>query len=55
MEKRNHFNLVLLQENNPFFYCLDKIWVDLLVSQIPTGGSKEVGGDYSYTLLSYIL
>jgi hypothetical protein len=46
MEKRNHFYLVLLQENNPFFYCLDQIWVDLLVSsQISTGGSKEVGGE----------
>jgi hypothetical protein len=42
MDKMNHFYLVLLWEN-PFFYCLEQIWVHLLVSQTPTGGSTDVG------------
>jgi hypothetical protein len=46
MDNVNHFNFILLQEN-PFFYYLDQIWVHLLVSQIPAGGSKEIGGEYT--------
>jgi hypothetical protein len=46
MDKRNHFYLVLLQENNPFFYCLDRFLFHLQASQIPTGGSKNVGKEY---------
>jgi hypothetical protein len=51
MDKRNHFNFILLKDN-PFFYCLvDQIWVHLLVSsQIQAGGSNKVGGDYMKTL-----
>jgi hypothetical protein len=45
MDKRNHFNFIFLKES-PFFYCLDQIFVHLLVSQIPAGGSKEVGREY---------
>jgi hypothetical protein len=44
-------NLVLLPENH-FLYCLDQIWVhSLLVSQIPTGGSKEVGREYTNVMI----
>jgi hypothetical protein len=39
---RNHFYLVLLQEN-PFLYCLEQIRLNLIVSQIPTGESTYVG------------
>jgi hypothetical protein len=42
MDKRNHFYLVLLQEN-PFFYSLHQICVHLLVSQIQIGGFTDVG------------
>jgi hypothetical protein len=45
MDKSNHYYLNLLQEN-PFFYCLDQIWVHLLDSQIPTGESTDVGTEY---------
>jgi hypothetical protein len=49
MDKRkNHFYLVLLQENHFFYCCLGKNWVPiLLVSQTPTGGSKDVGREYA--------
>ncbi len=51
MDKRNHFYLVLLQENNPFFYCLDGFLFHLQASQtlptVPTGGSKDVGKEYT--------
>jgi hypothetical protein len=43
MDNRNHFDFILLEENH-FFYYLDKIWVHLPVSQILTGGSKDVLG-----------
>jgi hypothetical protein len=45
MDKRDYFYLVLLHEN-PFFYCLDPIWGHSLVSQIPTGGTTDVGMEY---------
>jgi hypothetical protein len=46
MDKRNHFYLVLLQENNPFFCCLDQFLFHSQASQIPTGCSKDVGKEY---------
>ncbi len=49
MDKRNHFYLVLLQEN-PFFYCLGQIWVHILLSQTPTGGSTNVGREFTNTI-----
>jgi hypothetical protein len=42
MDKRNHFYLVLLQEN-PFFFCLEQIWVHLLFNEISAGESTDVG------------
>jgi hypothetical protein len=49
MDKMEDIPLQLyhLVKDNPFLYCLDQIWVHLLFSQIPTGGSKEVGGEYT--------
>jgi hypothetical protein len=52
MDKRNHSYLVLLWEN-PFFYYLDQIWVHLLVSQIPTGGTTDVGREYIHVILIF--
>jgi hypothetical protein len=46
MDKRNHFYLVLLEEN-PFFYCLDQICMNLLLSQIQTGSFTDVGREYT--------
>ena len=43
----NHLYLVLLQDYNPFFYCLDGFLFHLQASQIPTGGSKDVGKEYT--------
>jgi hypothetical protein len=34
-------------KRNSLFYRLDQIWVHLLVSQIPTGGSTNVGREYA--------
>jgi hypothetical protein len=39
--KIHYFYLVLLQ-GSPFFYCLDQIWVHLLVSQMPMLGLATV-------------
>jgi hypothetical protein len=46
MDKRNHLQLVVSFQGNPFFYCLDPIWVHLLVGQMPISGSKEVGREH---------
>jgi hypothetical protein len=46
MDNRNHFYLVSLQEN-PSFYFLGQIWFHILVSQTPTGGSKDAGREYT--------
>jgi hypothetical protein len=47
MDKMNHFYSVLLQENNPFFYCLDGFLFHSQASQITTGGTKDVGKKYT--------
>jgi hypothetical protein len=49
VDKWDPFYLFLLQDN-PFFYCLVQFWVHLLVSQIPTGGSREVGKESMNTI-----
>jgi hypothetical protein len=54
MDKRNPFHLVLLQDN-PFFYCLVQFWVHLLVSQIPTGGSREVARESVNTIHFHLM
>jgi hypothetical protein len=48
--RRTACNLALVQ-GNPFLYCLDQIWVHILVRQIrtnfETGGSTNVGSEYT--------
>jgi hypothetical protein len=46
--------LVLLQENS-FFYCLDHTWIHLLVIQIPTGESTDVGPESPQMAYTFVL
>jgi hypothetical protein len=54
MDTRNHFYLVLLQEN-PLLYCPGQTWVHILVSQTPTGGSKDVEREYTNAIQTFVL
>jgi hypothetical protein len=49
-DNQNHFYLVLLEDKNPFFYCLDQNFVHSLVDQIPSGVSIHVGREYTHVL-----
>jgi hypothetical protein len=50
MDKRNYFNFILCKESPLLLLLFRPNLVILLVSQIPTGGSKEVGGEYRNTI-----
>jgi hypothetical protein len=54
MDKRNqfYFGPILLQDN-PFFYCLNHIWVHLQVSNMSTGDTTDVGSEYTNAIHVY--